>query len=62
MAKTTKRKIRKRHPKLEGLAMRLANDVCRKINLEAPQIADKDMPYKTQYVLEHVIELLEARV
>jgi len=50
------------HKKLRGLASVIANDVCRRINKEAVELDTPTMPYKTQYVLEELIQILEARV
>jgi hypothetical protein len=51
-----------KHPELDNAAMKLANDLCQKINQVAPTIEDNTMPYKAQYILEEVIKQLQKRV
>jgi len=50
-----------RYPEFKELVNDLADDVSKKINKEARKIESK-MPYKSQFVLEEVIRLLEDRV
>jgi hypothetical protein len=52
---------REKYPELSRLAEAIANDTCRAINERAPKV-ESEMPYKTQCVLEMVIEILQARV
>lgn len=51
----------KKYPELDELAMRLAVQVCRKINVSVQSVESK-MPYKAQYVLEELIEILKRSV
>lgn len=51
----------RQYPELYEVAMRLANEVCRKINLEARSV-ESAMPYKAQFILEEMIKILEERV
>lgn len=46
---------------LNALAAKLADDVCTKINEQAPGV-EAATPYKTQYTLEEVIRILQSRV
>lgn len=50
-----------RYPEFNDLVKEIANDVCAKINILAPQIKS-DMPYKNQFTLEEVIKVLQERV
>lgn len=50
------------HEKLFALASTLADDVCQKINQEAPKLQTPTMPYRQQYVLEELITILKQRV
>jgi len=50
-----------KYPNLDKLAAQLADELCRKINDQAPKI-ESEMPYKAQYTLEEIIKILEARV
>lgn len=49
------------HPEFLDFAAEIARQVTTTINAGAPQI-ESDMPYKSQYALELVIELLEECV
>ena len=49
------------HPELDGIARGVVNDVARSINRGVSATLSK-MPYKAQYVLEKVIELLQEKV
>lgn len=51
----------KKYPELDSIAIDIANTACRKINT-ATQNVESVMPYKSQYVLEEVIKILESRV
>lgn len=51
----------RQYPELQEIAMRLANEVCRKINQEAGSV-ESAMPYKAQAILELMIAILEERV
>ena len=46
------------YPELDGIARSVVNDVARSINRGVSATLSK-MPYKAQYVLERVIELLQ---
>lgn len=50
-----------KYPEFKELANDLADEVLRKINKEAKKI-ESEMPYKSQFVLEEVIKILEDRV
>lgn len=50
-----------RYPELAEVSMRLANEVCVKINAEA-RLVESAMPYKAQFILEEMIKILEERV
>lgn len=50
-----------KYPELYEVAMRLANEVCEKINAEARAV-ESAMPYKAQFILEEMIEILQQRV
>ncbi len=60
MAKDNRTSLQK-YPEFEGLVNKLASEVCSKINKEAVKI-ESTMPYKTQFVLEELIKVLESRV
>lgn len=49
------------YPELNEIAIRLANELCVKINAEARTV-ESAMPYKAQHILEEIIKSLEARV
>ena len=49
------------YPELDGIARSVVNDVARSINRGVSATLSK-MPYKAQYVLEKVIELLQEMV
>ena len=49
------------YTELDGIARSIANDVARNINRGVAATLSK-MPYKAQYVLEKVIEMLQERV
>ena len=49
------------YPELDGIARSVVNDVARSINRGVSATLSK-MPYKAQYVLEKVIELLQEKV
>lgn len=49
-------------PALQDLAVRLANDACKRINEYAPKTQADGMPYKAQCTLELLITELERRV
>ncbi len=49
------------HPEFMELASKLADEITTRINAEAPKIKSI-MPYKNQYTLELVIEILQDRV
>lgn len=51
----------KTYPALDRLARELADELCRAINTKALKVKSK-MPYKAQYVLEGIIQILEERV
>ena len=51
----------KKYPELEKLAMKLAKDLGNEINRKTENLKS-DMPYKAQYVLERIIEILEKAV
>lgn len=50
------------HNKLHSLAADLASELCRKINEEAVKLETPTMPYRQQYVLEEIIQILESKV
>lgn len=50
------------HIKFERLATVLADEVCGKINELAPKLDTPTMPYKAQYTLETLIQILQKRV
>ena len=50
-----------KYPEFKELANDLADEITKKINKEARKIESK-MPYKSQFVLEEVIKILEERV
>jgi hypothetical protein len=49
------------YPELDRIAKEIADDVLKRIDRVVEPIKSK-MPYKTQYVLEEIIERLEAQV
>jgi hypothetical protein len=51
----------KKYPELMKLANRIAKDVAKEINKEAPKIKS-EMPYRQQFVLEEVINILRGWV
>lgn len=48
-------------PEFKTVVEKIAHDALREINKEAPKV-ESEMPYKTQYVLEEVIKILNERV
>ena len=50
-----------KYPELNQIARQVANETCKAINAAVPGVESK-MPYKAQWVLEEVIEILQARV
>lgn len=50
-----------KYPELDEIAVKLANDICAKINAEARTV-ESAMPYKAQHILEEIIKILEARI
>lgn len=50
-----------KYPEFQRLVNEIANEACKQINIKAPKI-ESTMPYKTQFVLEAVIKVLESRV
>lgn len=51
----------KKYPELSKLARELAHDLVKEINQKAPKIKS-EMPYREQFVLEEIIELLKKWV
>jgi uncharacterized Zn finger protein (UPF0148 family) len=51
----------KKYPELMKLANKIAKDVATEINREAPKVKS-EMPYKQQFVLEEVINILRGWV
>jgi hypothetical protein len=51
----------KKYPELEKLAMKLARDLGYEINRKTENLKS-DMPYKAQYVLERIIDILQDAV
>lgn len=49
------------YPELDEIAVKLANELCVKINAEARTV-ESAMPYKAQHILEEIIKKLEERV
>jgi hypothetical protein len=49
------------YPELRAIAVTLADSTCEQINQRARHVQSA-MPYKTQFILETVIELLARRV
>lgn len=50
-----------KYPELDKLAREIAIDVGDEINKQAPKVKSK-MPYKEQYILEKIIEILQEAV
>ena len=50
------------HEKFYGLAMELADELCVKINAEAPKLETYMTQYQRRHVLEEVIKILQGRV
>ena len=50
-----------KYPELDSIAKKIADDTARNIN-EATKGVKSEMPYKTQYVLEEAIKILEGMV
>jgi hypothetical protein len=48
--------------KLRAISTHLADNVCQQINAEAILVDTPSMPYKTQWILEELIKLLQERV
>jgi hypothetical protein len=57
----SKNKFNKNYPELNNLAIHLTNEIFYAINDDVKDI-NSAMPYKTQYVLEEIIKLLQERV
>ena len=53
--------IIKKYPELDSIAENVANNACILIN-RLTRDAQSDTPYKAQYTLEEVIEVLQSRV
>lgn len=51
----------KKYPELEKLANSMADDILKEINVKTKNLKSA-MPYKSQYVLERIIEILEKEV
>lgn len=51
----------KKYPELDRLAKDVADDTLRAINTKTGNVKS-EMPYKSQYVLEEVIKILQDRV
>jgi len=49
------------YPELDNLARKIADDTARSINKAVKEV-ESEMPYKTQYVLEEAIKILEGMV
>jgi len=49
------------YPELDSIAKKIADDTARNIN-KATREVESEMPYKTQYVLEEIIKILEGMV
>jgi hypothetical protein len=50
-----------RYPELAYIARQISKDVVAKINTEADKVESK-MPYKSQFILEELIKILEELV
>jgi hypothetical protein len=50
-----------KYPELDAIADKLAYDTAMKINKAVENVKSK-MPYKSQYVLEELIKMLQAKV
>jgi hypothetical protein len=50
-----------RYPELAYVARQISKDVIAKINTEADKVESK-MPYKSQFILEELIKILEELV
>jgi len=50
-----------KYPELDTIAKKIADDTARTINKAVKEV-ESEMPYKTQYVLEEAIKILEGMV
>lgn len=54
-------KAKSKYPELDKLAKKIGKDVATQINKETSRVKS-EMPYKAQYVLEELIEILQKLV
>jgi len=58
----TNKLIESKYPELEKIAMEIAKETASRINELPVHEIQSAMPYKRQYILEKVIEILQAAV